>query len=387
MAQSIQPGRFGYIRRPDDAWLAKQENELILEPELPIIDTHHHLWDRNGWSYLLPELLADLNTGHNIVATVFEECRSMYRADGPAEMRPVGEVEFVAGIAAMSASGGYGSVKVAQGIVGHADLALGDRVELVLEALIRAGGGRFSGVRYSVGYDADPTIGNSRPNSAPHMYARPEVRAGVARLAAYGLVLDAWCYHPQLADVIALARAVPQVSIVMCHVGGVLGYGAYAGKKDEIHAEWRASMAELATCPNVSVKLGGMLNRGAALNFRELPAPPNSVAWAAVWRPICCSVPNGAVSRAIFRWTRWELDTRRCGTRSSASPPDPHRPRSLPSIAARLSGSTASTEAERIADPPAASRLRTRYGQWLGPTTLGTLSRSEQRTEQTKTTT
>ena len=129
MAQSIQPGRFGHIGKPDDAWLAKHENELILEPELPIIDTHHHLWDRNGWIYLLPELLADLNSGHNIVATVFEECRSMYRADGPVEMRPVGEVEFVAGIAAMSESGGYGSIKVAQGIVGYADLALGDRVE------------------------------------------------------------------------------------------------------------------------------------------------------------------------------------------------------------------------------------------------------------------
>src|SRR5256884_3975789 len=107
MPQSIQPGRFGQSGKPDDAWLAKQENEPILEPELPIIDTHHHLWDRGGWTYLLPELLADLNTGHNIVATVFEECRSMYRANGPFEMRPVGEVEFVAGIAAMSASGGF----------------------------------------------------------------------------------------------------------------------------------------------------------------------------------------------------------------------------------------------------------------------------------------
>jgi L-fuconolactonase len=93
----------------------------------------HHLWDRGGWTYLLPELLADLNTGHNIVATVFEECRSMYRANGPVEMRPVGEVEFVAGIAAMSASDGYGPIKVAQSIVGYADLALGDRVEPVLD--------------------------------------------------------------------------------------------------------------------------------------------------------------------------------------------------------------------------------------------------------------
>src|SRR5438477_1819720 len=140
------------------------------------------------------------------------------------------------------------------------------------------GGGRLSGVRYSVGYDADPTIGNSRSDSTPHMYARPEIRTGVARLAAHGLVLDAWCYHPQLADVIALARAVPQATIVMCHVGGVLGYGAYAGKKDEVHAAWRASMAELATCPNVSVKLGGMLNCGATLNFLELAVTPNSEA-------------------------------------------------------------------------------------------------------------
>src|SRR5580658_6016195 len=254
MAQSVQ-GRFGHIVKPDEAWLAKQAREPILEPELPIIDTHHHLWDgRGGWVYLLPELLADLDTGHNIVATVFEECRSMYRAAGPAEMRPVGEVEFVAGIAAMSASGGYGAIKVARGIVGYADLALGDRVEPVLEALIRAGGGRLRGVRYSVGYDRDSSIGNSRRDSGPHMYQHPEIRVGVASLAASGLVLDAWCYHPQLADVVALARAVPQATICMCHVGGVLGYGSYAGRQDEILATWRAGMAELATCPNVFVK-------------------------------------------------------------------------------------------------------------------------------------
>src|SRR5947207_15577381 len=140
-----QPIELGHSGKPDDAWLARQEKEPILEPELPIIDTHHHLWDRGGWTYLLPELLADLNTGHNIIATVFEECRSMYRADGPVEMRPVGEREFVAGIAAISASGGYGPIKVAQGIVGFADLALGDRRQASRGALIRAGDGRLSG--------------------------------------------------------------------------------------------------------------------------------------------------------------------------------------------------------------------------------------------------
>jgi predicted TIM-barrel fold metal-dependent hydrolase len=280
-----QQHRFGRIVAPDDAWLALQEREPILEPELPIIDTHHHLWVRDGHTYLLDELLADLNTGHNIVATVFEECRSMYRADGPAELRPVGETEFVAGIAAMSASGGYGPIKVAQGIVGYADLTLGDRVEPVLEAQLRAGGGRFKGVRHSAGYDPDPTIGNSRPDMQPHLYERADFRAGLGRLAAHGLVLDAWCYHPQLADVIALARAVPQATICLCHVGGVLGYGAYAGRRDEVFAAWRGSMAELARCPNVYVKIGGMLNRGAALDFAARPAPPSAAEWAAAWRP------------------------------------------------------------------------------------------------------
>src|SRR2546430_14431712 len=158
MTQSIQPGRFGESGKPDDAWLAKQENEPILEPELPIIDTHHHLWDRGGWTYLLPELLADLNTGHNIVATVFEECRSMYRANGPVEMRPVGEVEFVAGIAAMSASGGCGATKGGRGIVGFADLPLGGRVGPALRGAIPPGGGRPLGGAHSVGYDDGPAL-------------------------------------------------------------------------------------------------------------------------------------------------------------------------------------------------------------------------------------
>jgi L-fuconolactonase len=276
--------QFGRIYPPDEAWLAKQEREEIFEPDLPIIDTHHHLWVRGGHTYLLDELLADLNTGHNIVATVFEECHSMYRADGPAELRAVGETEFVAGIAAMSASGNYGKTNVAQGIVGAIDLTLGDRVEPVIEAQLRAGGGRFKGTRHSAGYDADPIIGNSG-GVKPHLYEDAEFRKGLKRLAAHNLVFDAWCYHPQLAEVVALARAVPEATIVMCHVGGVLGYGPYGGRKEEILDTWGASMAELATCPNVSVKLGGMLNRGAALDFRDRPAPPNSTEWAAAWRP------------------------------------------------------------------------------------------------------
>lgn len=285
MATPRSEWQFGRIYPPDEAWLATAEPEDILDPELPIVDPHHHLWVRGGHRYLLDELLADLNTGHNIVATVFEECHSMYRADGPSEMRPVGETEFVAGIAAMSDSGAYGKTRVAAGIVGAADLTLGDRIEAVLLAQIRAAGGRFRAVRHAAGYDADPVIGNSGSAVEPHLYRRDDFRAGLKQLSALGLVFDAWLYHPQLGDVTELARAFPATPIVMGHVGGFLGYGPYGGKHDAEFPKWRASMAELARCPNVVVKLGGMINRGAAYDFHAAAAPPSCATIAECWRP------------------------------------------------------------------------------------------------------
>src|SRR6266705_297358 len=144
-------------------WLDRR-NEPILEPELPIIDPHHHLWDRPGWRYLLDELLADIGTGHNIVATVFVQARAMHRETGPVEMRPVGETEFINGVAAMSASGIYGKTKVCAGIVGHADLTLGERVEPVLAAHLRAGGDRFRGIRHITNWDDDATLRNPSHN-------------------------------------------------------------------------------------------------------------------------------------------------------------------------------------------------------------------------------
>ncbi len=280
-----RPAQFGRIHPPDEAWLAKNPPEPILEPELPIIDTHHHLWDRGGHRYFLPDFLADAATGHNLVATVFLECHSMYRAGGPAEMRPFGEIEFVAGQAAMSASGMYGSTRVAAGIVGFADLTLGDRVEPVLEAELRAGGGRFRGVRHSAAWDASEVIGNSEAAGGPHLYRRPEFRAGLARLTRLGFSLDAWVFHPQLGEVAELARAHPDANIILGHVGGVLGYGPYTGKQKEVFAAWKAQMTEVAKCPNVSLKLGGMMMRLAAYDYRTEPKPPTSTELAALWRP------------------------------------------------------------------------------------------------------
>ena len=214
------------------AWLAKRPSEAALEPDLPIIDPHHHFWDTpQRGRYLLDELLGDIGGGHNIVATVFLECRSMYRKDGPPEMAPVGEVEFVNGIAAMSASGGYGRCRVAEAIVGHADLTLGARVREVLEAEVAVGGGRFRGIRHGVSWDPHEEIQKYATRVVPpHLVRDPKFREGFAQLAPLGLSFESWQYHPQLSDAIDLARAFPDTTMILNHVGGVLGVGPYAGK-------------------------------------------------------------------------------------------------------------------------------------------------------------
>jgi predicted TIM-barrel fold metal-dependent hydrolase len=185
----------------------------------------------------------------------------------------------------MSESGRYGPARVAAGIVGFADLTLGDKVEPVLEANIRASGGRFRGVRHSAAWDASDIIGNSRTAGGPHLFRQAGFRAGFARLSALGLALDAWVFHPQLADVVDLARAYPGASIVSVHCGGPLGYGPYEGKRDEVFTTWKAGLTELARCPNVTMKLGGMMMRLAAYDYRTAPAPPTSEELATLWRP------------------------------------------------------------------------------------------------------
>jgi len=268
------------------AWLAKRPREAALEPELPIIDPHHHFWDTpQRGQYLLRELLADIEGGHNIVSTVFLECRSMYRKDGPPEMAPVGEVEFVNGIAAMSASGGYGPCRVAEAIVGHADLTLGARVRDVLEAEIRVGGGRFRGIRHGVSWDEHGEIQKYATRVVPpHLVRDAKFREGFARLAPLGLSFESWQYHPQLPDAIDLARAFPNTTIILNHVGGVLGAGPYRGRRQEIHAEWKKDIAELAKCPNVNVKLGGGGMTSFGFDFPEREMPPSSEELAAAWR-------------------------------------------------------------------------------------------------------
>ena len=243
-------------------WLALTP-EPTLEPELPICDPHHHLWEFRPepvhyQRYLLPDLAEDLNSGHNVRSTVFIEVKARYRADGPEEMRPVGEVEFVEGLATESARGQYGRAQVAAAIIGYADLKLGERVAPVLEAMQAASPDRFRGIRHSVGWDPSPELVN---RDIQGVLSSDQYRAGARVLAGMGLCLENSLYHPQLAELAAFARAVPDLTIILNHIGGLVRIGPYANRDDDVLPAWRRGIAAVAACPNVIIKLGGVGQR------------------------------------------------------------------------------------------------------------------------------
>lgn len=270
-------------------WLALTP-EAPIDPELPICDPHHHLWDRRATGpgptdrYLLDELLEDTSSGHNIGETVFVECSSMYRKDGPEHLRPVGETEFVQGIAAMSASGQYGDTKVAAAIVGFADLMLGSAVKEVLEAHLQASPQRFRGIRHSATWDASPDIRRYK-NPPKGMLGDDTFREGFKVLGDMGLSFEAWLYHTQLLELVDLANAFPEVTIVLNHIGGPIGIGPYAGKGEEVFHTWREGITALSACPNVVVKLGGFGMPLGGRDWHERDRPPGSAEIAEVMAP------------------------------------------------------------------------------------------------------
>ena len=292
--------RSGLYADPRQDWLALH-SESIIDPARPIVDPHHHLWDRGGQRYLIEEMAADIASGHNVIATVYVDCRSMYRAKGPEAFRPVGEVEFANGVAAMSASGGYGEAQICAGIVSHVNLLLGEAAKAVLEAEIAAGGGRFRGIRHSSAWDADPKIAGMYATRPKGLLLESSFRKGFACLAPLGLSFDAWLFHPQIGELADLARAFPDTKIVLDHCGGPVGLGRFAGRREETFAAWKASIQDIAACPNVVVKLGGLAMRLLGYDFHERPTPPSSEQLAAAWRPYIetCIEAFGA-KRAMF---------------------------------------------------------------------------------------
>ena len=284
MVSTLPTTKSGLYADPREDWLA-QYTEQVIDPARPIVDPHHHLWDRGGQRYLIEEITADIASGHNIVATVYVEARSMYRANGAEALRPVGEIEFANGAAAMSASGGYGSASICAGIVGHVNLLLGDGARAVLEAEIAAGGGRFRGIRHSSAWDSDPNVAHMYATRPKGLLLDPTFHRGFACLAPLGLSFDAWLFHPQIGELADLARAFPDTRIVLDHCGGPVGLGSYANRRDEIFAGWKASIKDIAKCPNVAVKLGGLAMRLLGYDFHERAMPPSSEDAAAAWRP------------------------------------------------------------------------------------------------------
>jgi L-fuconolactonase len=310
--------------------------EPIIEPELPIVDAHHHLWlqsealltamaetktiaarellpvYRGHARYLFDEYMADLRSGHNIRASVFIDAHVMYKATGPIEMRSVGEVEFVNGVAAMSASGGFGDVRLCAGIVGGGvDLTLGEGVEAILRSHINAGGGRYRGLRAWAFYDADSTI--CGPAAAkPHILLDSKFRSGFRCLHPLGLSFDALVLEPQLPDVIDLARAFPDTQIILNHMGTPMGVGRYAGRRQERFSIWQDNIRALSRCANVSVKLGGIGTFFAGFGYDASTRPVSSSRLADDWRPyIEACIEDFGVSRCMFE-SNFPVDSGAC---------------------------------------------------------------------------
>ena len=296
--------------RPD--WLALNR-EAALEPALPIIDAHHHLWGEARGRYLLDEYRADAAGGHAIRASVFIECDHAYRSEGDPLYRPLGETAFVAAAAQQALE--LGGTRVAAGIVGFADLAAGAAIRPVLEAHVAAGAGRFRGVRHISAWHPDPTARGSIATPPPMLLLDPTFREGFAQLAPLGLSFDAWLYHTQIAELRDLADAFPDTPIVLNHVGGAIGIGPYAGRRRHVLAAWSAALRELSHCPNVHLKIGGLGMRLFGFGMHERPTPPDSATLAEAWRPMvetcveafgaarCMFESNFPVDKAGFGYT------------------------------------------------------------------------------------
>lgn len=267
-----------YIAVRED-WLKLGEEEAI-EPALAIIDAHHHFYDRPGWTYLQDAYQADARSGHAIESSVYMQALTRYRQQGPTALQPVGETEFVVAVTSNSHAS-----QTAKGIVGYADLRAGADVGAVLDAHIKAGEGRFRGVRHLTTWDSDTSLANPLTAATQGLLGDTAYRAGLATLLSRSLSYDAWLFWPQLDELYEVAAALPELPIIINHCGGIVRIGAYAGRDDEVFSRWSASMRKLAQLPNVHVKLGGLGMRINGFGFDAEHLPPSSDQLAATWRP------------------------------------------------------------------------------------------------------
>ena len=267
-----------------EGWLDLVQEE-ILEPDMEIIDPHHHLWHgpqdppgvKGSYRYLLQDLWRDTSSGHNIKKTVFIDCGQEYRSEGPEEFKPIGETEFVVQIAKQAQEDST-QAQIA-GIIGHANMMLGTSVKEVLELHAEKGEGLFRGIRHAGGWDEDERVKNAHSHPTPHIYLEDKFQQGLQMLASMGMVFDTWHYHNQIRDLTELAKNLPELVIIHDHFGGPLGIGPYKGKRDEIFDQWQEDIYELSQCGNVYSKLGGLAMpvNGWDWHKRDVPASSDEI--------------------------------------------------------------------------------------------------------------
>ena len=269
-------------------WLNQLIEDPIL-PNIPIIDPHHHLWDVGFGRYYIEELLEDINSsGHNILSTVYIMSSSntkIYSKDGLEEFKPLTEIEFATSEGKRADLIPNNKVKVNASIVGSVDLTYGNKLKPVLEKAVNISEGRLKGIRMLLASHTDPRISSGAVKSDLGLMLHPNFIDGAKCIQDANLSLDFWIYHTQLNEMEKIARALPDLTIILNHIGGPIHLGEYEGKQAATHREWRSAMMRLSRIPNINVKLGGL---GMAVNgakFHNSKFPPNSVQLSDVWKP------------------------------------------------------------------------------------------------------
>jgi L-fuconolactonase len=300
-------------------WHAGAIEEEVIEPELPIIDPHHHTYDDFGGAYQYPfdDLRNDLDSGHRIVGTVYVEGYSpSWYPNGPEHLRPVGEIKRIVDVTREPWQLQHGPCDLAAGIVGFIDLTLEeDKVDQVLQAYREASGGRVRGVRHRAVYDGGVVGRYIIDAPKQHILADPAFRRGFARLASYGLCFDSWLYHPQLDDLIGLAEEFPKTPIVVNHAGGLIGVEEYARDRSLQIALWKKSLHALAELPNVFLKIGALGMPVFGFGFEYGNRPPTSRELEVAWKPLIDSCIEAFGPERCMLESDFPVDMQTCGYR------------------------------------------------------------------------
>lgn len=284
---------------PRAEWLALVEEEIV-EPSRVIVDPHHHLWERPGSRYLADDFLADASSGHAVSASVFVECKSSYRQQGPANRRSLGEVEFASDIAEAAAASG--SIGICRGIVAGTDFrALGQESEEIFNSFLKLGKGRLRGFRQPSSWTENAAISSIFPDMPRYLLLDERFRDGFSGLGRLGLSFDAFLFHPQIPDLIDLANAFPETKIVLDHLGGPLAIASAGDLRREVFDDWLAAIRELSRCANVSIKLGGLGMNYPGFDFHLRERPPGSDELARCWRPLIdAAIEAFGTKRSMF---------------------------------------------------------------------------------------